>query len=184
MARINAIRAASTTHTAAGNKIASVANCYDGDLGTLWNIYYWERTDGTKDEWNTLTHHFPIPRDISCIAWKAEVHAQSWAGATHNHAGAGIYIEVSYNNGSTWTQVIGEQNDGVGNWSWDYSQNGNYVEDTNSGAGWLAVTDVRIRIWSKVERIDAGSGGGNEEAYGYIYELEAYYNSGGYAQII
>lgn len=178
----NIVRNSSTTHLAEGEQTGSSASSYDGDLGTYWSVYYWERSNGNKNVNHYLTHTFSSPQTIKKLAWKMTVAANCWAGASYNGAGAGVWIELYY--GGSWNTIMGESGQGQGNWSWGYSQNGSYVENTNSGAGWQNVEKVRIRIWSYVERRDEGAGGGNEEAYGYTYELEAWAERGGFATII
>ncbi len=178
----NIIRDSSTTHLPEGEQTSSSANSHDADLGTYWSVYYWERSHGNKNVNHYLTHTFSSPQTIKKMAWKLNVHAQTWAGASYNGAGVGVWIHLYY--GGSWNQILGESGSGQGWWSWGYSQNGNYVENDNSGAGWQNVEKVRIQIWSYVERRDEGAGGGNEESYGYTYELEAWSERGGFATII
>ncbi len=181
MGQINAIRLGTTTHGVTG-EFLDASNSYDGSYSTYWDIYYYEAngSGSSKNVTHVLTHTFAAAQNIRLLKWLLTAHAQTAAGASYNGAGCSVTLELYY--GGSWHTIFSESSGTIqGNSSWNYSNNGVTVQDTTLYTG---VTAIRFTSWNYVERRDEGAGGGSEQSYSYLYELEAFYNAGGYASII
>ncbi|MDD3906240.1 MAG: hypothetical protein PHS46_06930, partial [Candidatus Omnitrophica bacterium] len=149
----------------------SASNACDGDLDTYSGYYYRERGgsgyyyNGNYTYW---TWTFTTPQDIVSLSWLLYCFAQTWSGASNNSGAWGVYITITSDSGTT--VLADEFGSGGGDWSGGYSQNNTVVTDS---AGWTGVTQIQVRLYGQAKRVDDGAGGGNEDIYHYMYEMQA-----------